>query len=231
MYRPREYRSEERRNKKKLKKIAWQRPAESVLFLPPTPRSELANMLKEVLQQSRWKVKVVERAGKSVKQLLTNSDPLSTSDCGRATCFVHSTGGRGDCRKHGVLYRHVCQAPECVQGGKVVGRWGESGHTGHYRGKQHLDAIKLAREKEHKADLENGMVEHYLQYHRGQELQFKMDIVQQFCRPMQRQIAEAVEIHRSKDTIIMNNKSEWHQPTTSRLVVTREVGGRRVAPD
>ena len=94
-----------------------------------------------------------------------------------------------------------------------------------------MDAIKLTREKEHKADLENGMVEHYLQYHRGQEPQFKMDIVQQFRRPMQRQIDETVEIHRSKDTIIMNNKSEWHQPATSRLVVTREVGGRRVAPD
>ena len=52
-----------------------------------------------------------------------------------------------------------------------------------------------------------------------------MDVVQQFSRPMQRQIAEAVEIHRSKDTIVMNNKSEWNQPATSRLVVTREVGG------
>ena len=82
-------------------------------------------MLQEVLQQSKWRVKVVERAGKSVKQLLTNSDPLSTGDCGSAKCFVHSTGGRGDCRKHGVLYRHVCQAPECTEDNKVVRRWGE----------------------------------------------------------------------------------------------------------
>ena len=89
----------------------------------------------------------------------------------------------------------------------MVGRWGESGHTGFYRGKQHLGALKLAKEKEHKADLENGMVAHYLEYHRGEEHQFKMDIVEHFRRPMQRQIAEAVEIHRSKDTIIMNNKS------------------------
>ena len=160
-----------------------------------------------------------------MKQLLTKSDPLSTTDCGSEACFVHSTGGTGDCRKHGVLYRHVCQAPECGQGGKVVGRWGESGHTGYYRGKQHIAALKLAREKEHRADLENGLVAHYLECHRGDEHKFRMDVVQQFSRPMQRQIAEAVEIHRSKDTIVMNNKSEWNQPATSRLVVTREVGG------
>ena len=97
------FNKENRKNKKKLKRVAWQRPAESVLFLPPTPRAELANMVQEVLKKSRWRIKVIERAGKSVKQLLTKSDPLSTTDCGSEACFVHTTGGTGDCRKQTCL--------------------------------------------------------------------------------------------------------------------------------
>ena len=54
-----------------------------------------------------------------------------------------------------------------------------------------------------------------------------MDIAQSFNRPMQRQIAEDVAIHHSKDTVIMNDKNEWSQPTTSRMMVTRQVDDDR----
>ena len=46
-----------------------------------------------------------------------------------------------------------------------------------------------------------------------------------------RQIWEAVEIHGCDATIILNSRSEWHQPVVDRVVVTREppeqqAGGR-----
>ena len=53
--------------------MAWQK-----LFLPTTPRSELAKMIEVIVEDSSWKVKVVERARKSVKQLPSTSDSLST---------------------------------------------------------------------------------------------------------------------------------------------------------
>ena len=52
---------------------------------------------------------------------------------------------------------------------------------------------------------------------------FKMDVVEKFKRPMQRQIAEGVAIHRSMDTIVMYSKNEWIQPATSRIRISREV--------
>ena len=54
---------------------------------------------------------------------------------------------------------------------------GETGETGYIRGMKHLEALKTARYKEDKADLENGMVAHYLDFHKGDMHQFKMDIV------------------------------------------------------
>ena len=52
LYKPREFQMEERDKAKKLKRVGWQKPAESVLFLPPTPCSELAKGLEEALNRS-----------------------------------------------------------------------------------------------------------------------------------------------------------------------------------
>ena len=227
LYRPREWNRVERDSKKKLKRVAWYKAADAVLFLPPTPRSELAKMMEEILASSPWKVKVIERAGKTVNNQLSSLDPFSTKECGRENCFVHTSGGKGDCRQPGILYRHVCQAPACTQDGMVVGRWGETSHTAYTRGKKHLDALRTAIGNKNKADMDNGLVAHYLEHHEGEEPNFKMDVVEKFTRPMQRQIAEGVAIHRSMDTIVMNSKNEWIQPATSRIRVTREVRERR----
>ena len=68
------------------------------------------------------------------------------------------------------------------------------GHTAFTRGKKHMEALRTAREREEKADLDNGLVAHYLQHHRGEDPQFKMDVVEKFDKPLQRQIAERVAI-------------------------------------
>jgi hypothetical protein len=165
----------------------------------------------------------VERAEKSINNLLSTLDPFSTQDCGRANCFVHSSGGKGDCRRPGVLYRHVCQAPACTHGEMVVGRWGETSHTAYTRGRKHLESLRTAMEKEDKAVMDNGLVAHFLDCNRGEEPCFRMDVKEKFQRPMQRQIAEGVAIHWCLDTVIINSKNKWVQQATSRMRVTREV--------
>ena len=49
LYRPGEFQREERDKAKKLKRVAWQKPSDSVLFVPPTPGSVLAKGLEEAL--------------------------------------------------------------------------------------------------------------------------------------------------------------------------------------
>ena len=49
LYRPREFQREKRDKAKKLKRVAWQKPSDSVLFVPSTPGSELAKGLEEAL--------------------------------------------------------------------------------------------------------------------------------------------------------------------------------------
>ena len=127
------------------------------------------------MASSPWKVKVIERAGKRIGAMLTTLDPFSSRNCERDKCFVHTSGGEGDCKRPGVLYRHVCQAPACVQGGMVVGRWGETGHTAFTRGKKHMEALMTAREREEKADLGNGLLAH-----RDEDHQFRVDVVEKF---------------------------------------------------
>ena len=103
-----------------------------------------------------------------------------------------------------------------------MGRWGETDHTGYIRGKQHLETLRIARYRENKVDLEHCLVAHYLEHNRGEEHQFKIEVKQKFEKQMQRQIAEALNIHRSKVDILMNGKSEWMQPATTRMVVSRQ---------
>ena len=71
------------------------------------------------------------------------------------------------------------------------------------------------------------MVAQYLKFHKGEKHLFKMDIVQKFKRPMQRQIAEAVNIQCSSDNVIMKSKSELMQPATTRMVANRQVEERK----
>ena len=62
-----------------------------------------------------------------MKQLLTTADPLASEGCSRNCCPVHCTRAKGDCKKPGALYRHVCMAPTCTADGKVVGRLARQG--------------------------------------------------------------------------------------------------------
>ena len=57
----------------------------------------------------------------------------------------------------------------------------------------------------------------------GQEGHFYFKVEQTFAKPMPRQVTEAVKIHRSQADIILNSRSEWEQPVTDRVVVTRNL--------
>ena len=110
LYRPKGYKEDERRKKKLLEKTAWYRPFDTVMFCPPTPGSKLALKLRSIFKEEERrtgvKVKIVERAGVKLQQLLPGLQ--EQENCEEASCFMHLTGGRGDHRKEGAVYRGDC---------------------------------------------------------------------------------------------------------------------------
>ena len=51
LYRPRRWQQQERHKAKLLKRVAWYRPADTVLFLPATPGGELAELARKVVDE------------------------------------------------------------------------------------------------------------------------------------------------------------------------------------
>ena len=96
---------------------------------------------------------------------------------------------------------------------------GESGFSAYTR---LLDHSKSIRRKEE----ENAFAKHLAEHHPdrvGEDGHFEFKLEKTFTKAMPRQITEAVKIHNSTASIVLNSRSEWEQPVTDRVVVTRNL--------
>ena len=88
----------------------------SVIFVPHTERSELAKRWRLRLEQfekvGSIKIKVVERAGSKVVDLLHKSNSWEDLDCEREVCLICAscvgTEKRGKCKKRNIVYETYC---------------------------------------------------------------------------------------------------------------------------
>ena len=92
---------------------------ETIMFVPHTPNGTLARLLQEEDDQFRRgtdlkKIKMVERGGVTVKDILTKTNPWSEEGCERNDCLPcrGERGKGGNCQKENVVYRITCQ--ECA---------------------------------------------------------------------------------------------------------------------
>ena len=102
-------RKRRRREKKKVK---------AVLFAPYTRNSALAMKLREAEERlatlTGYKLKVVERAGTKLEDILTKSNPWQGIDCGRKLCLLCETKEKTgknkgqDCHKRSCVYEIWC---------------------------------------------------------------------------------------------------------------------------
>ena len=87
--------------------------AKAVMFAPYTTNSELAKKLREaessLEQLTGYKLKIVERAGSKLEDLLTRSNPWRGQDCGRSMCLLCQTK-----EVTGKLKTQDCSARNCV---------------------------------------------------------------------------------------------------------------------
>ena len=196
----------------------------SVMFVPFTPGSELAKLLREneekLVKLTNCKVKIIERTGTKIQELLTKSNPWKGHDCERQNCLLCFTKLRTekkktqDCHQRNIVYQIRClncqereqerienldlsehEKRELRNKIKLYIYIGESSRSAYERGWEHLnDLTKLSR-KSH-------MLKHILSEHPGQDIKkvkFGMSIIRTCRTSFERQIYESVEIQQARE--------------------------------
>ncbi len=82
LYRSKFWNQEERKREKLRKKENWfGKKFDTVMFVDNTEKSTLANECQKIMLQSGLKIKVIERSGTLVKDLVTRSYPYEHETC------------------------------------------------------------------------------------------------------------------------------------------------------
>ena len=213
MYRKKDYLREERRREKEERKRSWFKKGnyEAVMFVPATPESKLAKLYKKTIAKHKTKIRVVEKAGTKVKDLLQRNDPLSDKQCNDNKCFVCSTHKddlKGNCRTSGITYSITCDNDQCSF--RYIGQSSKNAYT---RGREHQDDYNQKKNS-------SAMWNHCVEKHGGVQQPLTMTITDT-CRNdcMKRQILEATRIRHSDPDHSMNSRTEWNFLQLPRLAI------------
>ena len=203
MYRPRGWRSDERRTLKDAKKKNWYKRGgyDSVIFVPCTPNSELLKRMKDKVDDSGLKIKLIEKSGRSLEGLLRTSDPNKERRCNRIDCPVCTTGGKGNCRALNANYQMSCECGDHYTGTTTRG--------GYIRGNEHVKDLQAKNE-------ESDFWRHCRCKHGGEIKNLKMDIIETFKGDaLLRQVSEAVRIERADQERLINRRREYLPTATN----------------
>ena len=164
MYRPNGWNREEREQERVRKKVNWYKKngSESVIFVPATPELQLQKEYQRDVWSQRFNVRVVEKAGESLKKMLQRSNPLKERQCRRMDCLVCTTGGKGPCDRQGVTYEIVCNECDSVY-------IGESSRSAYTRGAEHMKVFS-------KKDERSALWRHCKEKHGGELRDFNMSV-------------------------------------------------------
>ena len=208
LYRPKDWQVEQRMKDKKKKKHSWSTKGGHVapIFVPPTPNSELASILKDVVDresEAGVSFKIVETGGKTVKTVVQKSNPTATAGCTDVDCVAcrQGRGEGGNCRGSGINYEVECRMCPDEERSKYIG---ESARNLFTRGREHETRYRNRNQK-------SFMRKHQQEKHQGAAGVFTAKVTGSARDCLTRQVREAVEIRRCQ-VPVMNSKSEWHQP-------------------
>ena len=222
MYRSRDWNLEERKQAKMNKKQNWWNSGKSkiqyksVLFVTPTPGGVLAAELRQreadLNKHSEERIKIVEKGGLKIKDILSSKSSLHKSKCTQKTCplckdskYVEANEdkNRQSCSTNNVGYRWRCM--KCKELDKVKVYEGETGRSARLRGAEHVKDLEKKREK-------SALYKHIKNAHNGEEVKFKMEITQKFRDALTRQANEVVRIYSRPGPELLNSKSEFNHP-------------------
>ena len=216
----------------------------TVMFVPHTVDSGLAKVIKEKEEKLKEltgeKVKIVEKAGMKLENILTKNNPWKGSDCGRPNCLLCMTktltekDRKKDCTKRNILYEIRCLTCEDrikqqivesedddeekmkkIRMMKVPKYIGESGRSAYERGLEHLNNLARLSSTSH-------MLRHMVEAHPNEQFEdvkWGMFILKYLRTAFERQIEEAVHIQQNiEDGVLLNSKAEYNQSSLPRLV-------------
>ena len=199
LHRSDEYHRDERAKIKARQGKLWYRRGgfDTVLFVPPTPGSILANKLKKMEEDTAprrsWRFRVIETGGRTIKSQLQTPNPASPSHCGAEDCLPCITDKFGICGVNNVTYQISCT--KCgtelgvhgeIMDTKVHHYIGETSRNLRTRSREHL---RLLRNKDPKSAL---WKHNSIHHEASNEYNFTMTILQRHKDPLTRQIAEGV---------------------------------------
>ena len=204
----------------------------TVMFVEYTKNGELAKRMRELISRLEnvigFKVKVVERAGASLKSLFPTNNLWEGQKCGRADCTTCEQGAEmlPNCTKSSLLYENICgicnpkagEDKELVEVNQDIPTLyvGETSRSIYERSKEHWGAWRGKSDKSH-------IWKHQVDVHGGAPPKFYMRVVRFYKTALSRQIGEAVRIRRrGGGGSILNSKAEFDRCKIPRLVVEEQ---------
>ena len=215
----------------------------AVLFVPYTTGSILAKRLREaeenLLQSTGYKLKIVERGGTKLEDLLHRSDPCQGEDCLREDCMLCTTKqitGKNltqECSKRNLVYQTHCitckerdmakivaetggdkkRTQEEVRKMRLYKYIGETSRSCYERSKEHQNDMRQLKPSSH-------LLRHALDQHEGEQLsniKFGMEVLKYTRTSFERQILESVLIQQNTNHHILNSRSEYNRCSLPRL--------------
>jgi hypothetical protein len=168
---------------------------DSVMFVDATSKSAMKKRVEQVVRRLKLLIKVVEKAGVTIKDLLQRSNPFGLKDCGRYECLMFAQGDI-DCRTRGCVYEYLCEDCERMYRG-------QTGRSIYERNVEQLDAWI-------EQDDECPLQRHANVYHNGGNFEVSIKLLANcFGKPSRRLITEAVMIDEIPEGRTMNNRAEW----------------------
>ena len=217
MYRNSEEQNNHRKNKSKTKKW-WNKGGKTysnVLFVPATPGGVLASRMQkriaELNPSSVNQLKVIEKGGIKLKNILVEKDPFGKNLCQNPRCpvcyeteYTKPAGhSKIPCTTMSVGYQIRCNLCDCRYEG-------ETGRTIRIRQLDHLSDLENRRK-------DTPLVKHWLKMHPSQKPKFKIKILKKFSDPLTRQVDEGLRIYQTNPELILNSKSEANHPKIMRI--------------
>ena len=113
-----------------------------VMFVEATPGGLLAKTYREALKEAGLKIRVAKRAGRSLRKILTKSDPFREDKCNQNKCKVCKLNWNTKCKGRGVVYKMKFQG--CTERNVNDGLYiGEIARSKGERIGEHLDKYEI----------------------------------------------------------------------------------------
>ena len=185
-------------------------------FVTPTPGGVLAKEIRkreeELNKYNTERIKIEEKGGLKIKDILSSKNPFEKSKCTKKTRPLCTEGEFVDiqtdeikipCNSNNVGY--ICRCVTCQERDKTKVYEGETGRSARIRGSEHLKDFEKQRTN-------SVLFKHKISDHPNEGVKFKMEITKTFKDALTRQANEAVRIFGRPGHEILNSKSEFNHP-------------------